>query len=130
MKITRLFRTQSLNYSEDIARANGHLREFNQGGVSLEWDEPYGYEAEDTADGIMALVRYYQKRGYGIIPDEFMPGNTVNVNHKIKMVHFNCQVKNTLAFCGQCKNCTGCWCELVGDSVGCNTVACEDFEER
>lgn len=90
MKITKLFRTQSLNYSEDIARANGHLREFNQGGVSLEWDEPYGYEAEDTPDGIMTLVRYYQKRGYGIIPNEYMAQNTINVNHKSKMVHFNC----------------------------------------
>ena len=132
MKITKLFRTQSLNYSEDIARANGHIQEFNQGGVSLEWDDPYSYEAEDTADGIMAIVRYYQKRGYGIIPlpDEFMPENTVNVNHKIKMVHFNCQVKNAPACCGQCKNCTGGWCSVIGDSVGHNTVACEDFEER
>jgi hypothetical protein len=89
MKITKIFRTKSLNYCEDIARANGHIHEFNQGGVSLEWDEPYGYEAEDTADGIMALVRYYQKKGYGIIPDEFIPENTIEVNHKIKMVHFS-----------------------------------------
>ena len=91
MKITKLFRTQSLSYSEDIARANGHIREFNQGGVALEWDEPYGYEAEDTPDGIMTLIRYYQKRGYGVIPNEYMAGNTINVNHKIKMVHFNFQ---------------------------------------
>lgn len=97
MKITKLFRTQYFNYSEDIARANGHIREFNKTpvfnglGVSIEWNDPHGYEAEDTADGIMAIVRYYQKRGYDIIPDEFMPENTVNVNHKIKMVHFNCQ---------------------------------------
>lgn len=91
MKITRLLRTQSLNYSEDVARINGHILEFNQGGVSLEWDEPCGYEAEDTPDGIMALVRYYQKHGYGIIPNEFMSGNTISVNHKIKMVHFNFQ---------------------------------------
>lgn len=90
MKITKLFRTQSLNYSEDIARANGHIKEFNRGGVSLEWDEPYGYEAEDTTYGIMVLVRYYKNKGYGIIPDEFMAENTINVNHKIKMVHFKC----------------------------------------
>lgn len=91
MKITKLFRTRSINYSEDIAKANGHLREFNQGGVSLELDEPYGYEAEDTPDGIMTLVRYYQKRGYGVILNEYMPKNTINVNHKIKMVHINFQ---------------------------------------
>lgn len=91
MKITRLLRTQSLNYSEDIARINRHIQEFNQCGVSLEWDEPQGYEAEDTPDGIMELVRYYQKNGYGIIPNDYMKENTISVNHKIKMVHFNCQ---------------------------------------
>lgn len=89
MKITRLLRTQSLNYSEDIARINGHIQEFNQGGVSLEWDEPYGYQAEDTADGIMALVRYYRKKGHGIILNEYMTKNTIEVNHKIKIVQFN-----------------------------------------
>lgn len=94
MKITKLFRTQYFNYSEAVARAHGHIEEFNktpvfnESGVSIEWDDPYGYEAEDTADGIMALVRYYQKRGYGIIPDEYMAENTINVNHKIKMVHY------------------------------------------
>lgn len=91
MNITRLLRTQSLNYSEDVARINGHIREFNQGGVSLEWDEPCGYEAEDTPDGIMALVRYYQKKGYGIIPNEYKKENTIEVNHRIKIVQFNCQ---------------------------------------
>jgi hypothetical protein len=96
MKITRLLRNQYFNYSEAVARANGHICEFNKtqvfgSGVSIEWDEPYGYEAEDTPDGIMTLIRYYQKRGYDIIPDEFMTENTINVNHKIKMVYFRCQ---------------------------------------
>lgn len=91
MKITRILRTRSLNYYEDIARANGHIKEFDHGGVSLEWGEPYGYQAEDTADGIDALVRYYQKKGYGIIPNEYMKENTIEVNHKIRIVHFNCQ---------------------------------------
>lgn len=87
MKITRLIRKKELNYDKDIARENGHIKQFNEGGCSLEWSV-FGYEAEGTEDEIMALVRYYQKKQYGVIPDEFRKENTIEVNHRTKMVHF------------------------------------------
>lgn len=55
-------------------------------------------------------------------PSKFNDTTAVSIAHV--------QVKNAPACCGQCKNCTGGWCGVMGDSVGHNTVACEDFEER
>ena len=88
MKITRIIRERYLNYLKDEAIRNGHAEEYDQGGCSLEWYE-FGYEAEGTADEIVALVRYYCKyAGYGVIPDEFRKENTIEVNHKEKMIHY------------------------------------------
>ena len=55
-------------------------------------------------------------------PSEFNDTTAVSIAHV--------KVKNAHACCGQCKNCTGGWCEIIGDSVGHHTVACVDFEER
>lgn len=88
MKITRIIRERYLNYLEDEAIRNGHAKEYDQGGCSLEWYE-FGYEAEGTADEVVALVRYYCKyAGYGVILDEFRKENTIEVNHKEKMIHY------------------------------------------
>lgn len=89
MKITRLIRKKELNYEEDIARQNGHIRQFNEGGCSLEWSV-FGYEAEGTEEEIMALVRYYQNHEcYGVIPDQFRKENTIEVNHRTGMIYYH-----------------------------------------
>ena len=88
MKITRIIRERYLNYLEDEAIRNGHAKEYGQGGCSLEWCE-FGYEAVGTQDEIMALVRYYAKKGYNVIPNEFRKENTIEVNDKTKMVYYH-----------------------------------------
>ena len=86
MKITRVIRKKELNYDRDYACENGHAKVYDIGGCSLEWSV-FGYEAEGTHEEILAVARYYKKKGYVVIPGTSQNVTTVYVNHRLMMVH-------------------------------------------
>lgn len=79
-------------YNESVRRGSRKrkMKEAKIGKTKVLRVLPNGYEAEeDTPDDMMAIVRYYEKKGYDVIPNEFMPENTIEVNHKIKAVIYS-----------------------------------------